>query len=448
MKLVACILLGLLAGCVAGSTHTASRHAGLTTARSGWQHGDDLNAVSMRAIAERLRAASVQPTGTAFEGFLTTGARATHRVELPSSSCMTLLAIASTGVQDMDAALYSREGELLATDAQPDPYPAIHVCSGTQALTLYYALQVYEGTGSYLVVAFKGSKFAMDDLTRVLGKQPIDAQLGEPATDGPGRFEAFRDGMQHRGFIASQAPVRVPMVAGQKLRLSLPIESGVCYTVAVFALAGTQNLDLLVLDDTGNPVARDSSLEQDASAQFCSSHAAEFSAEVHDVEGAGEATILFLRVEAAAIGGANGLWLGERPLAAASTLPLAEAVAEVSRRAQADGFGTTRTLLTGRLAPGEAIARDFVLGAKRCARIDAVGGPGMRAFALRVRDERGTAIENADAKADAGSVQLCTETEKKWTLEVLAVAGSGPFALTMHESPLPTAAQPRPVAAH
>jgi hypothetical protein len=290
-------------------------------------------------------------------------------------------------------------------------------------------------------------------LTRVLGKKPIDAQLGQPDAEGPGRFAAFREGMQHRGFVASQAPLRVPLAAGQKIRLGLPIESGVCYTVAAFALgdstaAEPQNLDLLVLDDAGSPVARDTAQDQDASAQFCSNHAAEYSAEVHEVTGAGEANVLFLRVEASAIGGAAGLWLGERPLAAAMTLPIAEAVAENSRRARAAGYGKTRTLLTGRLAPGEAIARDFVLGAKRCARIDAVGGPGMRAFALRVRDELGAAAAHSDAKSDTDSVQLCSETAQTWTLELVAVAGSGQFALTVHESPLSTAAQPRPVAAH
>ena len=72
----------------------------------------------------------------------------------------------------------------------------------------------------------------------------------------------------------------------------------------------------------------------------------------------------------------------------------------------------------------------------------------MRAFALRIRDEHGTAAAHSDAKPDTDSVQLCTETAQTWTLELVAVAGSGPFTLTMHESPLPTAAQPRPRSAH
>jgi hypothetical protein len=448
MKTAGFGLLLLAMGCAGPRAQASPTLVGFATEPQSWERSEDAVALNMRAIAKRFNPAGVHPANIAFEGFLTTGARTTHRIELHASSCLMILAIASSGVHDMDAALYTAEGDLLATDSQPDPHPAIHICSGSMPRTLYYALQVYEGTGSFLVVGFEGASSALATVAGILDKQPVVARIGEPTTEGPDRLAAFRDGLQHRGFVPVKSPQRIALVTDQKLRVSVPVEGGVCYTVAAFAGDGQQNVDLVVLDEAGQTVARDTSTERDASVQFCGARHAEYAAELQEVEGQGDAVFLTLRVESAAIGGSNGLWLGERPLAEASTVPLADALAAVSRRAKEDGFPKGRTLLTGQISPGEAIASDFTLGAKRCARIDAVGGPGVRTLALRVRDEHSATSVGAKGRAESSSVEVCAQTAHQWTLELLAVSGSGPFALTLHEAPLSTAVQTGTLVAH
>ena len=109
-----------------------------------------------------------------------------------------MVAIASRGVHDMDAAVYSPEGELLAADSQPDAHPTIQVCSGEQEARLYYVVHIYEGAGAYLMVPFAGGSEQLEAGARVLGGRPATARLGERDEGDLDRVAAFRDGVMRR----------------------------------------------------------------------------------------------------------------------------------------------------------------------------------------------------------------------------------------------------------
>jgi hypothetical protein len=422
-------------GCAAAPSAQSTLPSHASTDES-WRTGEDALSLGMRAIATQLASVGLQPGAETFRGFLTSGARATHPLELPAQTCLTLISLASSGVHDMDAALYSADGDVLAMDSQPDAHPTIQVCTGQEPRTLYYALQVYEGAGTFLMAGFVGQQSTLDGAAKLLGSRPAVARLGYAETDGPGRVSAFREGLQRRGFQPVDTPLRVPLAADQRIRTVLSVEPGQCYTAATFALDDLQDVNLRVLDDEGVEVARDASQEQDASAQFCAERHAEYAAELHGAAGQGAALLLLFRVSAASIGGQSGLWLGERPLTAASTTPLPQAIADVTHRAAVDGFRQSRTLLSGQLAPGAVIAHPFTLPARRCARFHVVGGPGVRALEVVARDANGRRVAQAEGTAETTYVHVCSATARELTLQAHAEAGSGAFALTAHEAPM------------
>jgi hypothetical protein len=392
--------------------------------------------MDMRAVASGLERAGLRSGREAFRGFLTAGTRGTHRVELPARTCMTLVAMASAGVKDMDASIYSPEGDVLAVDSQPDARPTLQVCSGAEEARLYYTLQVYDGAGSFLVAGFVGQRASLEAAAKLLGARAAVADLGDVSAEGPTRVGAFRDGLQRRGFAAVQSPLRVPLVADQRVRAVLSVEPGACYTAAGFALDGLENVDMRVLDDEGVEVARDTSQEEDASTQFCTDRGAEFAAELHGVSGKGSALLLLFRADASTIGGRAGLWLGERPLARASTTKLGDAIVAVSRRAARDGFTLSRTVHTGQLGPGAAIAQKLNLRPKRCARIHVVGGPGLRRLEVVALDANGRSLATAQGESETAYVHVCGVAPRELSIQAHAVSGAGPFAITVHEAPL------------
>jgi len=427
-------LVCALAGCSLGRSEQSSLPG--AGGGHGWRTSDDELSLTIRAITKQLAGAGLEPRKGSFRGFLTTGARTTHRLQVASNTCATVIAIASRGVHDMDAALYSPEGDVLAVDSQPDAHPTMQVCTGDESRTLYYALQVYEGAGSYVVATFVGEQSKLESAAKLLGARPALARLSTPEADGPGRVSAFREGLQRRGFEPLQAPMRVALARDQDMRVALRVKPGQCYTAAGFALDGLRDVDLRVLDDEGNEVARDQSREEDASAQFCSDRRAEYAAEVRGVDGAGTAVLMLFHAEAAAIGGQSGLWLGERPLTNASSAPLDQALSAVGKRSTDDGFKAHKTLFSGRLAHGEAIAQPFALAAQRCARIHAVGGPGVRRLSLVAKDVEGKELATAEGEANTTYVHVCSATARQLSLQVHAAAGSGPFALAVYEAAL------------
>ncbi|MGD8860569.1 MAG: hypothetical protein PVI30_11205 [Myxococcales bacterium] len=429
-RLVALLLL-LVMGC-ASSPAPKPRHELQPPQRHGWRQGRDGLSASMRRISERVERGGLSAGRLTFRGFLSAGARSTRAVELPAHTCATLIAIASPGVHDMDAAIYSPEGELLAADSQPDAHPTIQLCTGPRARRLYYVLHVYEGAGAFLMVPFVGDHDALEETTRMLGTRPAIARLGPEETGAVDRVEALRDGLRRRGFEPHEAPLRIAMAHDQHVRSTLRVEPGACYTVAGFALGALGDVALRVLDDEGVVVSRDTLTRGDAAAQFCADRRGLFATELHATRGEGQALLSVFRADTATIGGEHGLWLGERPLRAASPISLAEARAAVTTRADEDGFRNPRSLFEGHLASGEVVRTTVQVPAHRCARIHAVGGKGIRVLRLAVYDEQGDELMRGEGDAQTSYVHVCATRARELSLSVHARGGGGKVALVSH----------------
>lgn len=435
------LALVAVAGCGGGTgAGGATTTPGERAASPSWtsDHGDALS-VRMRELATRLAGAGLTPGPLDGRGFLAGGGVDTVGLDVPAHSCLTIVALSSTGVRDLDATLFSPEGDTLAEDVEPDPHPTIQVCGGDAPRRVYYSLRAYEGAGAYLFASFAGPRAGFDAAAGVIGGRPGVAGVTQEEVEDDSRQREFANGVARRGFEPGRDATDVRLVSGQAVRVPLSVRGARCYTVAGFPAGGVANVDLRVLDDLGNEVARDVARTPDASVQFCVEQDADWSVEVRSVAGAGAARVAFYEAPVATVGGSSGLWLGERTSASRWSDPLARAVATALEQARATGWPAPREVTHGRLLQGEAVAHELTLASGRCSLVVVTGGRGLGQLAVRVVDPQGRTLARREESSQSVAARVCTASALRVRVEVVARRGAGDWALHTSTRSLPAA---------
>lgn len=431
MRLAALACLCLLAACAGPGTVAYPQQGVRAAPPRDWRNAEDELSLRMRKLAAELEPRGLRPTPPELRDFVAPGDRRTRRLTVAPRACLTLVTIATRAVHDIDAALYTPEGDLLTADTQPDAHPTIQVCAGDVTRNLYYAVHVYEGAGSLLMVPFVSDRPSLERAASILASRPAVADLSGGATGGVQLIASFADGLRRRGFEASEAPVQLSLSAEQQVRVGFQVAAGYCYTAAGFVMSGETSLQLRVVDDEGQEVARDSGKAETAVAQFCARHPGQYAAELQGGEEGGTVVVAFYRASDAEVGGQSGLWLGDRPLAKPSTLPLSEALSRTEASARTDGYRLATPAREGRVERGEATSVPVELRGKTCTRIHAVGGRGVRELELRVADAEGATLAEARGDALGTYAHVCTEKPQHAVVEVHARAGYGRFAVQL-----------------
>src|SRR5262249_41234341 len=88
------------------------------------------------------------------------------------------------------------------------------------------------------------------------------------------------------------------------------------------------------------------------------------------------------------------------------------------------------------LTAGQVVAEPVVLAAKRCARIQAVGGPGLRRLGLTAVDTNGHELARTEGDANSTYLHLCSPAQREASIQVHAAAGAGQFALAISDAPI------------
>ncbi len=279
---------------------------------------------SMEQLARTLRGQGFAAGKRSYAGFLLSGEHVTLAVPVAANTCVTLVALATDHVRDLDAALYAADGELLGSDTESNARPAIQAC--TEAPTqVYYVMQLYEGSGSFLVVPFYGPRAKLSSAAAAIGGRVTFADLIPHRELLEDPLHSLTEGLRKRGYEPVGADRSFPIVQGERVRLTLPVESGSCYTLAAFGSDGIREIVLRAMDEHGADLSiADDGLPQ-AATQLCAEHSAEYSLESLARAGQGQITVLVYRTDVITAGGEAGLWLGRRPVhaerGAASTGP-------------------------------------------------------------------------------------------------------------------------------
>jgi hypothetical protein len=207
--------------------------------------------------------------------------------------------------------LYAADGELLAADTESNARPAIQACASS-ASQVYYVMQLYEGSGSFLVVPFYGPRKQLAAAAAAVGGRVAFADLVPHRELAEDPLRSLAEGLRKRGYAQVGADRSFPIVQGERVRLTLPVETGNCYTLAAFGSEGLREIALRALDEHGADLSvADEGLPQ-AATQLCADHAAELSIESMARVGQGRVTVLVYRTDVITAGGDAGLWLGQR----------------------------------------------------------------------------------------------------------------------------------------
>jgi hypothetical protein len=431
MRSVAIAVAAVLAVACGGATSSATV-VDTTPGGSapGWRSDvEHPLAEDMRELAGQMRKEGLEVGGLEGRGFLAMRQSATFRLRIPASRCLTVVALTSSGLSDLDATLYTPGGDVLAEDVQPDAHPTVQVCGGEQGRRLYYHVRAYEGAGAYLFAAFEGDRSSFEAAARVIGGRPgVAASHGTAASADP-QVRELAGGLQRRGFERLGDPQDVPLSEGQHVRIPLKVEASHCYTVGAFGHGSISELHVQVFDELGEEVARDMSGGAEAAAQLCTERKASYSVELHAVAGKGHARVALFEGGASAVGGRSGLWLGQHRAALRSETPLGQTLERELGTARELGYGKARERVRGELHPSEAVAHRFEVAKGHCTMVLVTGGKGIGRLVLRVLAAEGTVLGTRDATEPRAAVRLCAGDGKAVRAQVIARGGGGPYAL-------------------
>jgi hypothetical protein len=275
----------------------------------------------IRSVSVAMRGAGWQPAGPALAGFMLSGNHATLPIQVPVGKCVTIASRATHGARDVDAALYSADGTLLALDSEPDAHPTVQACASQTEIRAYYVIQFYEGDGSFVAVPYFGVRASIQRAATALGGRPAFAEIVAAPEVAEDPIAAFSEGLHKRGYVAVGEPRRFAISEGERVRENLPVELGQCYTVAVFGGKGIDALGVRLLDERGVERSASSDGQAQAATQLCVRENAVYGLESAAQSGGGDVLVLIFRVDVVTAGGDAGLWLGHRAVVASDSRP-------------------------------------------------------------------------------------------------------------------------------
>ena len=267
----------------------------------------------LTTVARRLERAGLKASGRGLWGFMLAGSHATLPVTIDANSCVTVVARATRGARDVDAALYAADGRLLALDSGAGANPTVQACAASVRAQAYYVIQFYEGDGSFAALPYVGPRAASRRAAAAIGGKLAFAEIVDAPEVAEEPVSALTEGLRKRGFSAVGEPRQFVIAQGERVRSTLPVEVGQCYTVASFGGPGVEALRLRLLDDQGQVVSEADDAAPRAAAQLCARTTAAYAIESEAAAGAGEVLLLTYRVDVLTAGGDAGLWLGYRP---------------------------------------------------------------------------------------------------------------------------------------
>jgi hypothetical protein len=389
---------------------------------------DDSLEARMVSVREQMENAGLQRGGIWQRGFIPSGSRETLRLEIAADACLTIVAFASAGVRDVDAALYLPDGTLVAQDNQPDSHPTLQVCADGVGRAFYYSLHAYEGAGAYLVASFMGERSLFAAAAAVVGGRPGVA--GEVELSADERVvQAFSENVKRRGFEPTKPPVHLLLAASQSVRVAVPVAVAHCYTVAAFAIEGVEDVNVRVIDENGHDVAFDSTASRDSATQFCTDRDAQFSAELVAAQGQGAVVVAVYAVAQVELGGDGGLWLGERSSELLSRRPLSETLHADATAAVEAGYTVPAVHARGRLVIGEAVEHAITLKPASCTRIAVNGGEGAGVLRLELAELAADLAPTVSRHGDS-QLDVCTPTAREVRAIVISRRGYGDYAVS------------------
>ncbi len=378
-------------------------------------------------IARRFEPFGARPVGVLASGYITQGVNVSTAIDVPANTCLSIVAVASSGIADLDAHLFNPAGQLIVQDVGEDARPTVQLCA-TDARRVFHVIEAFQGQGAYAVATFAADRRGLEAIARMLresGGAPGTALAGGAQTsDADGRLAGLRDGIARRSFTVEGDAQRAQFHSSGSIRLTQRVLAERCYTFAAFADQGQQNVDIVVRDTEGAEIARDVRSDRDAVVQVCPATTGPLTLEVV-AAGAGDVLLQTFGADAASMAGANTLWLGERSAWTASATSVTDSVERVRQFLVAEGYAPVGSAVTSNWQPGESRVLRAMLEPARCHVLAAISGRGLGPLEIAVHDASGEFVARAHGRGPGAFAVACVAARDAATVHARALVGSG-----------------------
>jgi len=400
--------LALLLGACTG--RQASAHTVAVAVPSAGQDSLDLH---FHSLSETLRAEGLGPALLLDRGFLPPSGRTAFAVQVKARECAVFAALATASMADLDAALYTAEGESLVEDDSANSRPTLTLCAGERAVDAYLTLFAYQGAGSFIAAQFNRAARPNDDLHTASAAGALSA-LGQLAQL-----------LHERGFEDAAPRVELSLGDARPVRIAFNVDAGDCYTLAAEPSSGLSEVGLRLVDSQGAELVDGVSEPNLAALQYCADRRAELAVEVVARRGQGVARIARFRGTQAAVGGARALWLMEPTPSAAAWSSAKSEPATSARGPRELPFSSERVVLK----QGQVLELERKRSTAPCERWEARLLPGLWRATLRVESDMGELLGEDDAEGMHACVQVCAAGRRR-RITLLGRAGFGSVVLS------------------
>ena len=387
-------------------------------------------------LARRLEPQGIHYNGIVASGFITHGTNITTPIDVPAGACLSIVAFASSSIHDLDAHLFSPDGDVVVEDIETDPHPTVQLCA-TEARRVYHVIETYvseqsssEGHGAYAIATFRSDRHGLDAVAHAVGGHPGTAlSTSANASDSERRLTELREGIARRGFQPNADTIRATFAAPGAVRYPFAVAADRCYTFAGLAEGSINDVDLSVYDADDEEIARDIRPERDAYVQLCPSSAGTLQVEVRARPGTGTVLLQSFAADAAAVGGANTLWLGERIAWQASAASLSESLDHTRAALESQGFMHPSAPVNITFAAGESREQRVTVEPGHCTAIATVVGRGLGRTAIDARAANGDFVARGVFHGSATVAVVCPTAREELQLHLRADVGTGDAAV-------------------
>jgi hypothetical protein len=348
-------------------------------------------------------------------------------VEVPLDECVLVYARGAISVTDVDVAVYSDDGAILAADEERDAHPTVVLCP-PHPLRVYVAGHLAEGEG---FVAVGADLVAKERATMVAQGLAVHGSLEQgsvPSDVGPDLDDAVRRRHLELGGqweemrrLALTVDARVPAY------VTLAIDAGHCVDAFVVPGDDIGPLDAEIADSDGRTLSRSRDGSGARGLIVCSSVAMTGSLAVRPHIGRGVAAIVLARADADVYRDISGrpevAWFAPRRSLQAAKVLHEAALANAGYGAPVAVHAGLLTLASRSLIPIEDQASD---GA--CLRVDVTGGEPLALVDARLWADGGALLASDEAPSSA-LLFACARGIGR--LELEARGRPGPFSMTV-----------------
>ena len=355
---------------------------------------------------------------------LATGADDRRQINLQQGSCYAFASLGGPGANDTDIYILNGSEETMQSDRDTDLDAVVRFCppaSGTYTLRA----NMYRGAGPIFIAGWVQQQAQAPSQPNV-APAPAAPVLATTSTAGGGVNEAYAlldADMLARGYESFGSMTRGELQQGGTRDFNIELEGGKCYAIVAVGGSTVRNLDLTLMNASGNELDRDIADDARPIVRVCPENSGRHRMQVKMTEGTGNFVYHAYRWPRGTRGpfGLSGL--------------IYVRLAEVTSLLQVEGFQPSADFAPGRgrlRRQGASGGHNIDLPSGKCFAVLVVGGDGVNDIDVSLNKGRNRLAADG-SRNPFPNVRHCTTQAGAYRLNIEAANGSGSYFYQVFE---------------